>query len=117
MQMPTLPRLLWGHQRSGECEMKTNASIIVCKLLAAGGVCLALVAGGKAQVQTQTNTSVGQSSHLVSVERGTVVLVDGNDLIVQMADGSLRHFPNVPESARVLVNGKELGIHDLKPGM
>jgi hypothetical protein len=97
--------------------MKTNAPIIVCKLLVAGGVCLALVAGGKAQVQTQTNTSVGQSSHMVSVERGTVVLVDGNDLIVQMADGSLRHFPNVPDSARVLVNGKELGIHELKPGM
>ncbi len=97
--------------------MKTKAPIIVCKLLAAGGVCLALVTGGKAQVQTQTSTSVGQSSHVVNVQRGKVVLVDGNDLIVQMADGSLRHFPNVPESARVLVDGKELGIHDLKPGM
>lgn len=97
--------------------MKTNAPIIVCKLLAAGGVCLALVAGGNAQVQTQSNTSVGQSSHIVNVQRGKVVLVDGNDLIVQMDDGSLRHFPNVPESARVLVDGKELGIHDLKPGM
>jgi hypothetical protein len=51
------------------------------------------------------------------VERRTVVLVDGNDLVVKMEDGSLRHIPNVPESARVDVNGKEVGIHDLKPGM
>ena len=45
------------------------------------------------------------------------MLVDGNDLVVKMEDGTIRHFPNVPESARVTVDGKELGIHDLKPGM
>jgi hypothetical protein len=38
-------------------------------------------------------------------------------LVVKMADGTIRHFPNVPESARATVDGKELGIHDLKPGM
>jgi len=46
-----------------------------------------------------------------------VVYVSGNDLIVKMDDGTIRHIPNVPESARVLVNGQELGIHDLKVGM
>jgi hypothetical protein len=44
-------------------------------------------------------------------------MVDGNDLIVKLPDGSLRHFPNVPESARATVDGKQVGIHDLKPGM
>jgi hypothetical protein len=34
-----------------------------------------------------------------------------------MADGTIRHIANVPESARVTVDGKQLGIHDLKPGM
>ena len=34
-----------------------------------------------------------------------------------MDDGTLRHIANVPESAHVMVDGKELGIHDLKPGM
>lgn len=72
---------------------------------------------GAAQVQTQTTVSHGEASHEVSVERGLVVLVDGNDLVVKMEDGSLRHIPNVPESAKVEVEGKELGIHDLKPGM
>jgi LPXTG-motif cell wall-anchored protein len=34
-----------------------------------------------------------------------------------MSDGTLRHFPNVPESAKVMVDGKQLGIHELQPGM
>jgi LPXTG-motif cell wall-anchored protein len=51
------------------------------------------------------------------VERGEVVTVAGNDLVVKMEDGTIRHFPNVPESVRVTVDGKQLGIHDLKPGM
>ena len=43
--------------------------------------------------------------------------VSGSDLVVKMADGTIRNFENVPESARVTVDGKQLGIHDLKPGM
>jgi LPXTG-motif cell wall-anchored protein len=34
-----------------------------------------------------------------------------------MEDGSLRHFDNVPDSARVTVDGKQLGVHDLQVGM
>jgi hypothetical protein len=34
-----------------------------------------------------------------------------------MEDGSLRHFDNVPDSARITVDGKELGIHDVQVGM
>ena len=30
---------------------------------------------------------------------------------------SLRHFDNIPESARVTVDGQQLGVHDLKVGM
>ena len=83
----------------------------------AGAVCLAFALSVSAQVQTQTNTSVGQASHETTVERGEVVYVSGNDLVVKMEDGTIRHFPNVSESARVTVDGQELGIHDLKPGM
>ena len=70
-----------------------------------------------AQVQTNTQTASGQATKTVQVERGEVVLVSGNDLIVKMEDGTIRHIANVPESARVNVNGQSLGIHDLKPGM
>src|SRR6516164_3068448 len=70
-----------------------------------------------AQVQTDTQTASGQATKTVQVERGEVVMVSGNDLIVKMEDGTIRHIANIPESARVTVNGQSLGIHDLKPGM
>jgi len=70
-----------------------------------------------AQVKTSTSSQSGQPTTQTQVERGEVVAVEGNDLVVKMEDGSLRHFANVPESARVTVDGQQLGIHDLKPGM
>lgn len=85
--------------------------------LAAATVCLVLGASLSAQVQTQTTTTAGQAAHQVTVERATVVSVNGNDLIVRMADGTIRHFPNVPNSVRINVDGQQLGVHDLKPGM
>jgi len=86
-------------------------------MLATGVLCLALVVSTKAQVQTSTTTTSGQSRKVVQVDRGEVVAVEGNDLIVKMEDGSIRHFPNIPESARISVGGRFLGIHDLTPGM
>src|SRR5271170_3780205 len=85
--------------------------------LAAATVCLVLGASLSAQVQTQTTATAGQAAHQVTVERATVVSVNGNDLIVRMDDGTLRHFPNVSNSVRINVDGQQLGVHDLKPGM
>lgn len=85
-------------------------------MLLAVAVCLFSL-GMSAQVNTTTSTEKGARSKEVSVERGEVVTVAGNDLVVKMEDGSIRHFPNVPESTRITVDGKQLGIHDLKPGM
>lgn len=85
--------------------------------LGTGAVSLAFAIGMRAQVQTDTSVAHGAASKTVTVERAIVVAVSGNDLVVKMDDGSLRHFSNVPESTRVDVDGKELGIHDLKPGM
>src|SRR5512146_230905 len=70
-----------------------------------------------AQVQTSTSTKSGAAQVETSVARGEVVHVSGNNVVVKMEDGSIRDFPNVPEDARVTVDGKELGVHDLKPGM
>jgi hypothetical protein len=68
-------------------------------------------------VQTSTDTAAGASSKEVTVTNAEVVYVSGNDLVVKMEDGTIRHIPNVPESAKVTVDGRQLGIHDLKPGM
>jgi hypothetical protein len=98
--------------------MKLGASWIKTGLsLATGTLGLAFAVQTGAQVQTTTRTTAGEISYNVKVNRGEVYAVDGNDLIVKMEDGTFRHFPNVPESARATVDGKQLGIHDLKPGM
>lgn len=85
--------------------------------LAAGAMSVLVTATLYAQVKTETDTKTGQSAQEVKVERAEVVYVSGNDLVVKMEDGEIRHIPNVPESTKVDVGGKELGIHELKPGM
>jgi hypothetical protein len=78
---------------------------------------LALTLSLSAQVETKTTTTAGSANVVTKVERGEVVTVSGNDLVVKMADGTLRNFENVPASAKVTVDGKQLGVKDLKPGM
>jgi hypothetical protein len=93
---------------------RTSLSLV----LAVGALCLAFALSMSAQVQTQTTTDAnGQPTTTTTVEKGEVITVSGNDLVVKMSDGSIRHVANVPESARVTVDGQQLGIHDLKPGM
>jgi hypothetical protein len=94
-----------------------KAQLRLSLVLAVGALCLAFTLSMSAQVQTETSTTSGAGTSTTKVERGEVVLVDGNDLVVKMEDGTIRHFANVPESARAEVDGKQLGIHDLKPGM
>src|SRR5271169_3556850 len=86
-------------------------------VLVVGVVCLTFTLSMSAQVQTKTTTTGNSATIQTQVEQGEVVTVSGNDLVVKMADGSIRHFANVPESARATVDGQQLGIHDLKPGM
>jgi hypothetical protein len=94
-----------------------NRSTQLWLLLAVAVVGMTVTLSMSAQVQTQTSTAAGAASTQTTVENAEVVLVDGNDLVVKMEDGSIRHIANVPDSARVDVNGQQLGIHDLKPGM
>ena len=86
-------------------------------LLVAGAVVLASTLSMNAQVQTKTSTTGQKASVVTKVDRGEVVYVSGNDLVVKMEDGTIRHLANVPESARATVDGQQLGIHDLKVGM
>jgi LPXTG-motif cell wall-anchored protein len=96
---------------------RSNRYIRSWFVLAVGAVCLTFALSGSSQVQTETTTTTGHATKQVQVEHAQVLTVSGNDLVVKMDDGTIRHFANVPESARVTVDGKQLGIHDLKPGM
>ncbi len=86
-------------------------------LLAVGTFCVVFAQSAVAQVQTTRSVQSGQSKEVVQVDRGEVIAVEGNDLIVKMENGSVRHFEDIPESAKITVEGRQLGIHDLKPGM
>ena len=96
-----------------------NSSNVIRKslIIAAGTAGFLFAVLTFAQVQTQSTTTSGTPTHAVTVESGEVVSVEGNDLFVKMSDGTLRHFPNIPASSTVDVDGKKLTISDLKPGM
>ena len=81
-------------------------------------IVLAYAITASAQVQTQTSTKDGQATKNVTVERGEVVWVSGNNLMVKdEGTGQLRYFPEVPAAARAMVGGKQLSVNELKPGM
>lgn len=81
------------------------------------GLFLAFTVSLMAQVETVTTTTAGEATHEVDVENAEVVYLAGNDMVVRMGNGQIRHIPNVSESEKIFVDGRELGIHDLKVGM
>lgn len=63
-----------------------------------------------------TRPMSGQATTKTEVRSGTVVYVSGNDVVVKLDDGTVKHVV-VPDSATAEVDGKTIGVHDLKPGM
>jgi hypothetical protein len=98
-------------------NLRTEKARVWLMLAAATATFFASAASMRGQVQTATNTTKQASTQEVTVERAEVVRVSGNDLIVKMEDGTIRHFPKVSESARITVDGKQVGVHELKAGM
>jgi hypothetical protein len=77
-----------------------------------------LSAGARLSAQdTQSTTHVsGQPAVETDVRRGEVVYVSGNDLVIRMSTGEVKHF-TVPPDFRFNVDGQDLAVQDLKPGM
>jgi hypothetical protein len=69
------------------------------------------------QQMPQTTKEVIRGTASIKTERlrGTVEYVEGNTLLVRMTDGGIREF-NVPETRKFIVDGRELTVHELKPG-
>lgn len=86
-------------------------------LLGGSIVCLALSFSAAAQVETQKTEAKGATVKNVEVERGEIVYINGNNVVIKMEDGSLKHFDNVPDSTTVMVDGKPVNIHTAKVGM
>src|SRR5215475_6578524 len=74
--------------------------------VALAGVVLS-VSGALASAQQQTTTT--------ETKRFEVIAVEGNDLVVRLPEGT-REL-TVPEDFRFTVDGQQMSVHDLKPGM
>ncbi len=96
--------------------MKTGSRHIRTLTLFALGGCMAFAVNMMGQVESKTSVEHETPTHQVKVERGEVVYVDGNDLVVKMEDGEIRHVV-VPDNVTATVDGREVTVHDLKPGM
>jgi len=90
---------------------------IVRGLLVGGALCVSYSLPAAGQVKSTETVEHDTATHQVTIERGEIVYVSGNDVVVKMEDGSLRDFNNVPDSATVNVGGQQLNVHQLKPGM
>ena len=93
-----------------------SRTILRC-LLGGGALCIALSLASARQVQTTTSESHGEPTKEVTVQRGEIVYLNGNSVVIKMEDGSLREFDNVPESVTFMVDGKPVSIKDAKVGM
>jgi len=86
-------------------------------LLVGGALCVSFSLPAAGQVKSTATVEHGTPTHQVTIERGEIVYVSGNDVLVRMEDGSLRDFNNVPDSVTVNVGGQQLNVHQIKPGM
>src|SRR4029077_16897678 len=86
-------------------------------LLVGGALCVSFSLPAAGQVKSTETVEHGTSAHQVTIERGEIAYVSGNDVVVKMEDGSLRDFFNVSDSVTVNVDGQHLNVHQLKPGM
>jgi len=76
------------------------------------GAAIALMA----QDKSTTQVTPGETTVTTQVDRAEVVYVSGNDLVVRMENGEVRHLV-VADTVTANVDGKQLTVHDLKPGM
>ena len=90
---------------------------IMRSLLTGGALCIALALPTSSQVKSSETMEHGTPIKQVTIQRGEVVYVSGNDVMIKMEDGSLQDFFNVPDSMTVTVDERQLNVHQIKPGM
>src|SRR6476619_5903106 len=94
----------------------SSKTVLQC-LLAGGALCVAFSLPAAAQVKSTETVEHESPTKQVKIERGEIMYVSGNDVVIKMEDGSLRNFSNVPDSTTVTVDGRQLNVYQIKPGM
>ncbi len=92
--------------------MTRKVNSILTALTAAAA--MAVIAAAQQQMPQTTKQAIkGGASITTEHLQGTVEYVEGNTLVVRMAEGGIREF-SVPDSRKFLIDGRELTVHDLE---
>jgi hypothetical protein len=94
---------------------KVNSLTAPAAIAAVSTVFIITAVAQQQMPQTTKEEIKGKASVTTEQLFGTVEYVEGNDLVVRTKDGTIREF-NVPESRKFIIDGRELTVHDLKPG-
>jgi len=90
---------------------------ILSSLLCGGALCIAFSLPAAAQVKSDTSVEHGPATKQVTVQRGEIVFISGDSVVVKMEDGTMRNFEHVPDTVTFMVDGKPVNIHNAKVGM
>lgn len=97
--------------------MKSSPNAGVYQLAVIGLLCFLIVPAAIGMQDTSVKSEKsGQATVNTEVKSGEVVYVSGNELVVRVEDGQVKHF-SVPEDFKFQVDGKDLTVHELTPGM
>jgi hypothetical protein len=97
--------------------MNDSRKTDILRLALAGAVVgFWLLGTARGQDTSATSSQAGQATVTTEVRSAVVVYVSGNDLVVKADDGTVKHFV-VPDDRKINVDGNDLTVHDLKPGM
>src|ERR1041384_674042 len=91
--------------------------IVMLSLSSSLAAALMILGSAAAQEMPKTTSERVKGSPSVKTEQlhGTVVYVEGNDLVVKMSGGEIREF-KVPPSRKFIIDGHQTNIAQLKPG-
>ena len=96
--------------------MNTRCKIVI-GLCVTFAVIVLLAATVAAQMpQTTTEKMAGAATVTTKEMKGEVVHVEGNNVVIKMSTGEIKTFNNVPDTRKVIIDGQEVGVPDLKPG-
>jgi LPXTG-motif cell wall-anchored protein len=84
--------------------------VLIFGLLCSGVACVAQ------DTKTTTTRQSGQQAVKTEVRSGEIVYVSGNDVVVKLDTGEVKHFV-IRDDFHFNIDGQDLTVHDLKPGM
>lgn len=96
--------------------MKQIGRNILASFAAVALASVAYVGQASAQQKTVEHKQTGPDKITVDTRHTTVAYIEGNHLVVRLADGSLEAI-RIPPEERFNIEGQRLTLHELKPGM